>query len=63
MKKPYKPAGAYEALWLIYIVCCIATALLMMAGCTKSNYESCVDFHKSNGYSTQDISQQCFGTK
>jgi hypothetical protein len=27
-----KKFGAYEALWLIYIVCMIATALFMMAG-------------------------------
>lgn len=30
--EPKMRFGAYEALWLIYIVCMIATALFMMAG-------------------------------
>ena len=58
-----KKFGAYEALWIIYIVCMIATALFMMAGCTKSNYQSCVDFHKDAGYSDDQISMRCYTAK
>ena len=58
-----KKFGAYEALWLIYIVCMIATALFMMAGCSKNSYESCVDFHKSAGKDVEYTSQRCMYAK
>ena len=60
LSAPEKKFGAYEALWLIYIVCMIATALFMMAGCTKNNYESCVEFHEKHGFSDDTTSIRCY---